>query len=346
MTSLIDFILNLFRDPASAQSFVVDPEQALLDAGLSNVTSAQIQSVASTAVPSLALGNGDPVVGLQTALTNHYGWEPVFAPSPTWSPTWAPQTDFSPSTLSNNDTSLLSPNQDAGANAQQGAFNLGFGDITLGDKTTNTANGPGAVAINGDNRGDIVSGDGAVLGNDNTVNNGNIHSGPGSNVTVGHDNSYSQGNTAAGHDVVTTHDGTVIQTSGQGSTTASQGNTNWNAVHGNQTTTNIDGTGNTSGVDNTHNVDNTHTVIDTHTTTTSVADNSVHDSSSQWSASNQFGSNYDSSVHDNAASYNSASSYNASVHDNQSTYAPTHDSSTHENTTVTHQNTNDTHLGF
>ena len=46
MTSLIDFILNLFRDPVSAQSFVVNPEEALLDAGLSNVTSAQIQSVA------------------------------------------------------------------------------------------------------------------------------------------------------------------------------------------------------------------------------------------------------------------------------------------------------------
>ena len=163
-----------------------------------------------------------------------------------------------PRPCSNNDTSLLSPNQDAGANAQQGAFNLGFGDITLGDKTTNTANGPGAVAISGDNRGDIVSGDGAVLGNGNSVNNGNIHTGAGSNMTVGYDNSYSQGNTEAGHDVVTTHDGTVVQTSGQGNT-SSEGNSDWNAVHGNQTTTSIDGAGNSSGVDNTHNVDTTHT---------------------------------------------------------------------------------------
>ena len=345
MNSLIDFILNLFRDPGAAQSFVVDPEHSLLDAGLSNVTSAQIQSVAATAVPSLALGDGDPVVGLQTALTNHYGWEPVIAPSPTWSPTWAPQTDVSPNTLSNNNTSLLSPNQDAGANAQQGPFNLGFGDITLGNKTTTTANGPDAVAISGNNHGDIVSGDGAVLGNGNSVNNGNIHTGSNSNVAFGHDNSYSQGNTAAGHDVLTAHDGTVVQTSGQSTATTSTGNTNWNSVHGNQTTTSIDGTGNTSGVDNSHNV------VDTHNTTTSVADNSVHDSSSsfsasnRYSASNQYSVTHDNSVHDNnTSSYNA--SVNASVHENQSTYAPTHDTSVHDNTTVTHQTTHDTHLGF
>src|ERR1700757_2790846 len=162
MISLIDFILNLFRDQTAAQSFVVDPEQALLDAGLNNVTSAQIQSVAATAVPSLALGDGDPVVGLQRAVTNHYGWEPVYAPSPTFQPTWAPQAQFAPSTdlLSNNDPSLLSPNQEGGTNAQQGAFNLGFGDITLGNKTT--ASGPGAVAIRGNKHRDIVTGDGGA----------------------------------------------------------------------------------------------------------------------------------------------------------------------------------------
>jgi hypothetical protein len=339
--------LNLFRSEPAAQAFVVDPEQALLDAGLSNVTSAQIQSVAATAIPSLALGAGDPVVGLQRAVSNHYGFEPQAA----WAPTWSPQTDLfsgnqtSTDFASHNDTSLLSPNQDAGANAQQGAFNLGFGDITLfGNKTTTTANGDGAVAVNGNSHGDIVSGDGAVLGNANSVNNGNIHSGSGSNVTVGHDNSNSQGNTAAGHDVVSNHDGTVIQTT-HGTTDVSQGNTNWTAVGGNQTTTNIDGVGNTSGVDNTHNVDNTHTVVNTHTTTTSVADNSVHDSGNQFSASNSYSANYDASVHDNTASYNS--SVHDNVHESQSTYAPTYDSSTHDNTAVqTHQNTHDTHLGF
>ncbi len=76
---------------------------------------------------------------------------------------------------------VASPVQDAGANAQQGAFNLGFGDITFGDKTTNTATN-GGVVVDGDNDGDIVSGDGAVLGNGNAVNNGDILAGSGSNV--------------------------------------------------------------------------------------------------------------------------------------------------------------------
>ena len=349
MISLIDFILNLFRDRGAAADYVAHPEQALLNAGLGNVAPAQLASVAATAVPSLALGAGDPVIGLQRAVANNWGFEPVYAPSPTWSPSYAPQTDFlsgnqtETDLASHNNVPLFSPNQDAGANAQNGAFNLGFGDITLGDKTT--ASGQGAVAVSGNNSGDILTGDGSALGDNNDVYSGDIHSGPNSNVNYGNGNEVNEGNTAVGHDVVDTHDGTVVQTSGQGTTTSSQGNTEWTAVRGNQTTTNIDGTGNDSGVDNTH------TVVDTHTTTTttSVADNSVHDwghlplagDSSQYSAS------YDASTHDNTAAYNSANSYDSSVHDNQSTYVPSYDASTHDNTTVqTHQNSHDLHLGF
>jgi hypothetical protein len=58
------------------------------------------------------------------------------------------------------------------------SVSFGMGDITLGDKTT--AQGDGAVAVGGSTHGDIVSGDGAVLGNGNTVNNGDIHTGSGS----------------------------------------------------------------------------------------------------------------------------------------------------------------------
>lgn len=336
MLTLIDYILNLFRDRAAAADYVAHPEQALIDAGLGNVAPAQLASVAATAVPSLALGAGDPVIGLQRAVANNWGFEPTYAPAASW----APQTDFlsgnrtDTDLASHNNVPLFSPNQDAGANAQNGAFNLGFGDITLGDKTT--ASGQ-AVAVSGPNSGDVLTGDGSALGQGNDVYSGDVVTGANSNVNYGNGNDVNEGNTAAGHDVVTTHDGTVIQTSGRGTTTSSQGNTDYTAVHGNQTTTNIDGTGNNSGVDNTH------TVVDTHTTTTTttVADNSVHDSSSQYSAS------YDSSVHDNAPSYTSSNSYDASVHDNQSTYAPSYDTSTHDNTTVTHQSSHDgLHLGF
>jgi hypothetical protein len=287
MVNVIDWILDLFRDPVQAAAFVADPERAMVDAGVSGVTSAQLAAVASTAVPSLALsGGGDPVVGLQQAVSSHYGFAPAFVPP-------VGGTDL----LSNNDTRLLSPE----TNIQDDhSINLGFGDFTLGNKTT--AQGDGAVAVGGSTHGDIVSGDGAVLGNGNTVNNGNVHASHGSTVTVGDGNTTSQGNTHAGGDVLSSHDGTVIKTSGHGATSVSEGNTS--NVHGNQTVTDIHGSGNTTGVDNSssvvHTSDNSvhdssvHSNIDGSTHSSSVVDNSVHDSSSHNS------SVFDTSVHDNS----------------------------------------------
>ena len=107
------------------------------------------------AAAGLFLGGGDPIHGLQQAVASHHN-----IASPTWSPqnTFAPQTDFASHNnvpvASNND--LMSPDQAAGANAQNGAFNLGFGDITLGDKTSNTATEGGVV--NTGTAGDIDTG--------------------------------------------------------------------------------------------------------------------------------------------------------------------------------------------
>ncbi|MET0703137.1 MAG: IniB N-terminal domain-containing protein [Mycobacterium sp.] len=200
--NIIDWILDLFRSEDVARSFVAAPEQTLRDAGLAGVSGAQLASVASTAVPGLVLGAGDPIVGLQRAVSNQYGFAPATEYSPAnnlLSPTFAPETNTD--LLSNNDTSLLSPDQAAGANAQQGAFNLGFGDITFGDKTSNTATN-GGVVVDGDNAGDIVSGDGAVLGDNNEVNNGDVLAGTGSNVAVGHSNIEDSGTTATGNGTV------------------------------------------------------------------------------------------------------------------------------------------------
>jgi hypothetical protein len=307
MVNLIDYILDLFRDESQAQAFVANPGQAMVDAGLSDVTTAQLQSVASTAIPSLALGDGDPVAGLQRAVSSYYGFAPQadWAPQTDFSPGFSPSTDFA----SNNATSFMSPT----TNIQDDhSVNFDMGDITLGNKTT--AQGDGAVAIGGSNHGDILSGDGAVLGDGNTVNNGNIHGGSGSSVAVGDSNGISQGNTTAGGDVLSSHDGTVIQTSGHSSTAISDGNTT--NVHGNQTITDIHGTDNTTGVDNSSHV------INTSTTDNSVHDSSVHSTSVA-----------DSSVH-------SSSVFDSSVHSDTSV----HDTSIHD---TTHQSTGlDTHHGF
>jgi hypothetical protein len=258
MINLLDYILDLFRDDNHAQAFVANPDQALADAGLSAVSSAQLQSVAATAIPSLAMGGGgEPVADLQQAVSNYYGFQP--------------QPDFSPSTDLASNNSFMSPTTNV---SDDHSVSFDMGDITLGDKTT--AQGNGAVAVGGGAHGDIVSGDGAVLGNGNTVNNGDIHSGPGSTVTVG------DGDTSS-------HTGTVIQTSGHGTTTVSDGNTT--NVHGNQTTTDIHGTGNTVGVDNsstlthTTSVDNSqhdssvHSIVDTSVHDSSIHDTSLHDNS-------------------------------------------------------------------
>ncbi len=222
--NIIDWILDLFRNEDAARAFVSAPETSLRDAGLAGVSAAQLSTVAATAVPGMMLGGGDPVVGLQRAVSNHYGFAPAYDYSPAnslLSPTYAPSPTFAPDTdfASNNDTDLashnqvpiLSPNQDAGANAQQGAFNLGFGDITFGDKTSNTATN-GGVVVAGDNDGDIVSGDGAVLGNNNDVNNGDVWAGTGSNVTVGHGDIDDNGTTNTGSgSVIKDNDGPVFQ---------------------------------------------------------------------------------------------------------------------------------------
>jgi hypothetical protein len=301
MINLLDYILDLFRDETHAQAFVANPDQALADAGLSTVSSGQLQSVAATAIPSLAMGgSGDAVTDLQQAVSSYYGFQPQ--------PDFAPQTDFSPNTDLARNNSFMSPTTNV---SDDHSVSFDMGDITLGDKTT--AQGNGAVAVGGSTHGDIVSGDGAVLGNGNTVNNGDIHSGPGSTVTVGDGNGISQGNTSAGGDVLSSHDGNVIQTSGHSITTVSDDNTT--NVHGSQTITDIHGTGNTVGVDNSSTL--------THTTT---VDNSQHDSSVHSS------SIVDTSVHDNSV-------HDSSIHDTS-----LHDNSLHETThTVTGL---DAHLGL
>ncbi|RWA18370.1 IniB N-terminal domain-containing protein [Mycolicibacterium brumae] len=213
MLTLVDWLLNLFRNQNAAQQFVLAPEQAMRDAGLSGITPAQLTAVASTAMPGLALGS-DPVAGLQRAVANNYGYNdytpysshyapsysqgydysPSIASPSLLSPSWAPQNTFAPDTdlasnnrtdlMSHNQTPIMSPVQSSGANSQQGGFNLGFGDITLGDKTSNTASN-GGVVVGGENRGDIVSGDGAVLGDGNSVTNGDVVAGSGATVNQG-----------------------------------------------------------------------------------------------------------------------------------------------------------------
>jgi hypothetical protein len=304
MFALIDWILDLFRSEDAARAFVAAPEQAMRDAGLVGVTAAQLSSVAATAIPGMVLGDGDPIVGLQRAVANQYGFgpatvfspqpsfDPIWAPSPAFdyapAPTFAPSPTFAPETSTelasrnntelasrNNtdlDVPLFSPPQDAGANAQQGAFNLGFGDITLGDKTSQSATN-GGVVVGEDAGGDILSGDGAVLGDANAVTNGDILADRGSNVSTGQDNVIRDSGTTmtAGGDAIATEDsGAVIKG-------ADNGVNNGTSIGGGQTTTTVSGTGNTAAADGRETTTTVTTTEVTSTTTTDNSDNSVYE---------------------------------------------------------------------
>lgn len=48
--ALIEFILSLLRDPAAAEQFAADPDEALASAGLSNVCAADVRAVAPVVV--------------------------------------------------------------------------------------------------------------------------------------------------------------------------------------------------------------------------------------------------------------------------------------------------------
>ncbi len=230
MTTIIDYILDLFRSPDLAGAFVADPEQALRDAGLPNVTAAQLSAVAATAAPAgVALGGGDPVLGLQRAVADHHSLANSFAPMYAPQRTFAPETDIASHNRTN--AEFLSPDQSSGANSQVGGFNLGFGDITFGNKTSNTAT-DGGVVVDGDNAGtvttgngnvvgdenisgeDIVVGDENITGDDNVVGDDNtkvdVETGNHSPVVIGDENEVEDNSQTAGDDIISDNDGPVL----------------------------------------------------------------------------------------------------------------------------------------
>lgn len=224
MTSLIDFILALFRDEESGRAFVADPSRALADAGLSHVSPEQLSSVASTVAPQVALTGGDPLSGLRQAVAESHGAD-VFTSAV--APTNSVFSDISSGIPSNSlfsdipidipiDTEASHNDTEVHDNTTQlGSHNatpiaspeFNFGDFVLGDQ--NSASGDGAVAISGSSSGDIVSGEGAMLGDGNEVYNGDLVTGSNSNIAYGPGSSVIQTNADVHEDVDRALDHTV-----------------------------------------------------------------------------------------------------------------------------------------
>lgn len=210
MKTIEQFIEGLFRDESKAQAFIRNPETTMREAGLQNATPAQVHAVAATAAPSVAMGGGDPVVGLQRAVASHHG-----IAQETFATTFHPQRVITQQEAHDDvvNHQVASPTI---VNNDSHDFNLGLdlGDITFGNKTT--AVGDGAVAIGGNNSGGIQSGKGSIHGNDNDVNNGSVKSGDGSPTTIGDDNDSKGGSTKAGGDAIDDNKGPVVKGVGTG----------------------------------------------------------------------------------------------------------------------------------
>ncbi|WP_017207371.1 IniB N-terminal domain-containing protein, partial [Mycobacteroides abscessus] len=198
--SIIDFILNLFRDPVEAASYVADPQAALANAGLSAVSAAQVGAVMPVVAESVAsnygyqsqwVNTGNPIHDLSGNLQNYYAAQPdgpsILSPS-LLSPR---DNDF----LSHNDTDFASHNPIASGNQVMSpsgnvdSFNRGplldlsFGDLQFGNRDT-TAIGDGAVAVGGSNSGPIASGQGSTAVNGDVRDSNIINADHGSNVGV------------------------------------------------------------------------------------------------------------------------------------------------------------------
>lgn len=198
--SIIDFILNLFRDPVQAASYVADPQASLASAGLSAVTAAQVGAVMPVVAESVAsnygyqsqwVNTGNPMHDLSGNLQNYYGAQPdgpnILSPS-LLSPR---DNDF----MSHNDTDFASHNPIASGNQVMSpsgnvdSFNRGplldlsFGDLQFGNRDT-TAIGDGAVAVGGSNSGPIASGKGSTAVNGDVRDSNIINADHGSSVGV------------------------------------------------------------------------------------------------------------------------------------------------------------------
>lgn len=314
MANLIDFIVDLFRDDSKAQSFVNNPTQALSNAGLPDVTPEQVQAVAAAAAPAgVSLADGDPVHSLQQAVAgfhslpmadaggddsqgpisegqSHVGNLHSLAADDSHVNEQAltgggTDTHVADAGFVSHDvpdlaaapTAAASPGAGSG---QFGGVNLDFGDITLGDKNTATGH---AVATSGNTGGGIVSGDGAVLGDHNDVNNGAIHTGEGSNMTMGGGVIHDSGTTAGG-DVMTSGHGDVVKAAPGATTTVNDSSSESHTVFGNEsdTSTDMSGADIHGNVDASSHTDNSqHTDQSTHINNTDSGntDNSQHNDS-------------------------------------------------------------------
>lgn len=71
--SLLDFVMSIVRDPDAAARFAADPDQAIRDANLSNVTSADVNALIPVVSESMSSLGAVPVAGVDAGIAEAAG---------------------------------------------------------------------------------------------------------------------------------------------------------------------------------------------------------------------------------------------------------------------------------
>lgn len=173
--SLLDFILNLLRDSDAKAAFVANPDQALANAGLSDVCSQDISdamSYVSEYHPVAYIGDRDYHVGNPSSDHPDNSWRPDnHRPDHDWRPDPDPhvaavqQLEY----ISNNYSYTDSHDTLIDKSVSQSIWNDGNLTQRFDDHSVTATDH--SVAVGGDLNGDVANGDHNVVGDGNTVGN-------------------------------------------------------------------------------------------------------------------------------------------------------------------------------
>ena len=216
MTNLIDYILDLFRSPAVAANFVADPEGALRSVGLQNVSAAQFAAVAASAAPAgVLLGGGDPVYGLQHAVADYHSIPAAVLAADGVRAADRPREQQRHPARQQQRHLAAQPRPARRLQRPAGRVQprLRRHHPRRQDHHTPPPTAASCTGSAGHIDTTIVNGDGTVVGDGNSANNGYIDGGSHSPIIIGEGNDTKVTDTSqhSGGDIITGNEGTVIK---------------------------------------------------------------------------------------------------------------------------------------
>lgn len=206
MTSLLEFILNLLRDPAAQQQFTADPQQALRDHGFDELCAQDVHDALPLVVDNVLVGGtGGPLPAAQPGeehldiairqidhIVNNYSYTDSHDTNVDYSvhqTIWT-QGDVNQSFDNDNDTVIANDSTVVEGDSDNDTVIANDSTVVEGDSDTVTASDAGQADVYNFGQGDVTVNSGNNSGNNSEIDSHNVthqHS----HTTV--DPSYSQG---------------------------------------------------------------------------------------------------------------------------------------------------------